>query len=684
MNMTAAQLKKIDPLHALIAGGFVSGTKHPLPLVATRYDVDLNHGLAVVTATRIFRNAEESSIEATITFPMPVHAVLFNLEARIDGSVLKARAQRRGEARATYEGALESGKTAVLHEEVLRGVHMLSVGHVPAGAEIEVSATWTMTLTNLNGRAQLRIPLTVGDIYGRSGLPDSDDLAYGGPVQTAELAAQCRDGEVTLLGSPLDGGRARVPLNAPIDLEVHGWTQGELRGRAADGREVVLRAEPAPFGDAGLNVAVLIDHSGSMGEICSLDDRSITKHQSVLAGLQTIATRIGQSDVIDLWEFDNTHHHVGSARGNALRSLIGKLNEPAGGTEIGTALAGVTALSQAQDVLLVTDGKSHALDVQALARSGRRFSVVLVGEDSLEANVGHLAALTGGEIFVSSGADLAEVLNAALLSLRTKHHPVTPITGRLQRLSVRRAGMTLTAEWREVRGPREGTPESRAVAALAASIALPALDSESAAQLAESEDLVTHLTSLILVDEEGAVQEGIPGTRKVALPAPRLMAQESALAVACLGSPGFDLLADRVFSRAVAAKPSRAFAPTIEPTHADLSILAGKIDWNAAPQRLQAGDLSALDREVALAIHSAAAIPEVVAFARQFGLDPVVLVIGLVARCEASISRSAARLAKAIFGDIIREGLNDIAQMLGLKGGQMLQVETEALPRPTS
>jgi hypothetical protein len=103
MNMTAAQLKKIDPLHALIAGGFVSGTKHPLPLVATRYDVDLNHGLAVVTATRIFRNAEESSIEATITFPMPVHAVLFNLEARIDGSVLKARAQRRGEARATYE-----------------------------------------------------------------------------------------------------------------------------------------------------------------------------------------------------------------------------------------------------------------------------------------------------------------------------------------------------------------------------------------------------------------------------------------------------------------------------------------------------------------------------------------------------------------------------------------------------
>jgi hypothetical protein len=76
---------------------------------------------------------------------------------------------------------------------------MLSVAHVPAGTEVEVSATWTMTVTNLNGRGHSRIPLTVGDIYGRSGLPDSDDLTNGGPVQTAELTVQCRDGQVNQL-----------------------------------------------------------------------------------------------------------------------------------------------------------------------------------------------------------------------------------------------------------------------------------------------------------------------------------------------------------------------------------------------------------------------------------------------------------------------------------------------------
>jgi Vault protein inter-alpha-trypsin domain len=426
MSMTVPQPETIDPLHALVAGGFVSGTKHPIPLVATRFSIDLNHGLAIVSATRIFRNAEDSSIEATITFPMPVHAVLFSLEKRIEGRVLKARAQRKGQARETYEEAIERGKTTVLHEEVLRGVHMLSMAHVPAGAEIEVSATWTMALTNLNGRGQLRIPLTVGDIYGRSGRPDSDDLTHGGHVETAELAVQCRDGEVTLLGRRLNDGRVQVPLNAPIDLEVSGWTPGDLRGRAADGREVVLRVEPTSFGDADVNVAVVIDHSGSMGETCSSDNRSMTKHQSVLAGLQAIASQIGHSDLIDLWEFSNAHRRVGSARGrnglqslirrNGLQSLVGRLSKPAGGTEIGAALAGVTARSQAHDVLLVTDGKSHALDVQTLAQTGRRFSVVLVGEDSLEANVGHLAALTGGEIFVSAGADLTNVFNCTALS----------------------------------------------------------------------------------------------------------------------------------------------------------------------------------------------------------------------------------------------------------------------------
>src|SRR6516164_5171684 len=94
-----------DPLRAFIAGAS-TGTGRPIPLVSTSYDVDIGGGLATVVTKRVFRNDEAESIEATITFPVPVHAVLFDLEARIDGRVVKARAQRRVQAREAYEDAI--------------------------------------------------------------------------------------------------------------------------------------------------------------------------------------------------------------------------------------------------------------------------------------------------------------------------------------------------------------------------------------------------------------------------------------------------------------------------------------------------------------------------------------------------------------------------------------------------
>ena len=159
MSPTAAQTT-IDPLSVFIAGGFARPQTEangfslvdapwPMPLVATRFDVLIDSGLAVVTTSRTFRNAESQSIEATITFPVPVHATLFALKVRIGDRVLDARARRKDAAREDYEAALERGKTAVLHEEVLRGVHMLSVGHVAPGALIEVQSNFAVALTNL-------------------------------------------------------------------------------------------------------------------------------------------------------------------------------------------------------------------------------------------------------------------------------------------------------------------------------------------------------------------------------------------------------------------------------------------------------------------------------------------------------------------------------------------------------
>jgi hypothetical protein len=354
MTLIAPQTR-IDPLHAFIAGGFVAGTPRPVPLVATRFDVLIDGGLAVVTTSRTFRNAESESIEATITFPVPVHATLFALKARIGDRVLDARAKRKDAARADYEGALERGKTAVLHEEVLRGVHMLSVGHVAPGIEIEVQSSFAMTLTNLDGRGALRIPLSVGDIYGRSGLPDSDDLVHGGTLPLADLTVDCRGGTAALIGGALEGGRAKIALDAPIDLEITGWLPRDLIGRAADGRSVTLRIEPTAAGEAPLDVAILVDHSGSMQEACAGDRPGLTKHQAAVGALAGLARAAGKSDLVDLWEFDDALTFIGSTRAGEKRqadlgTLVQALSAPRGGTEIGSALDRVLSRSKARDV----------------------------------------------------------------------------------------------------------------------------------------------------------------------------------------------------------------------------------------------------------------------------------------------------------------------------------------------
>ena len=142
----------------------------PLSLVHTKIDVRIHGGLAVVTTERLFRNAEATSIEATITFPVPVHATLVRLTARIGDRELVAVALARDAARETYEEAIDRGKTTVLHEEVLRGVHQLCVGHVPPGAQVAVRSTWVDALSRHTKGTLLRIPTTVGEIYGRSPL----------------------------------------------------------------------------------------------------------------------------------------------------------------------------------------------------------------------------------------------------------------------------------------------------------------------------------------------------------------------------------------------------------------------------------------------------------------------------------------------------------------------------------
>jgi hypothetical protein len=335
-------------------------------------------------------------------------------------------------------------------------------------------------------------------------------------VQEAELEVTCDQGEVHLGDGILANGRGRVPLNRPIELTVTGWQPRVLSGVAADGRSVRLDTRPAETGVAPIDAELVVDRSGSMGERCA--DGDGTKFSVLCDGLRELARALRSDDRVHLWEFANAATLLGAAQGRDLEDLVERLTPPGGGTEIGKALA-AAASSESGDIVVVTDGKSHALDVHALSRTGERFTVVLVGEDSLEANVGHLAGLSGGQLFVVAGVDAAKAIIAAFKSVRSAHILPPPVEGMPTKIALRRRGMTVTAEWS--RPPAADVKAPDCIGSVVAALALPLLPEDKAAALAEAHGLGSHLTSLVLVDEEGEAQPGLSAMRRVPSPTPR-------------------------------------------------------------------------------------------------------------------------------------------------------------------
>ena len=708
-----------DPLAAYGNLAVVAGTTRPVPLVATRFALRLDGGLATVTTTRIFRNAEADSIEATMTFPVPVHATLFKLEARIAGRVLSGQARQRGAAREGYEVAIDRGRTAVLHEEVLRGVHMISVGHVPPGEEIAVTCTWAMPMSlAADGTATLHIPVTVGDVYGRPPMPDSDAPAHGGPRQDADVEITGSHGQVTLAGAALVEGRARVRLDRPIRVSVSGWRPGTLHGVAADGRAVALQIEPADPGTLPLDAAILVDRSGSMNEAAgglqsprlARDRSSGTKHGVVTAALRALAQQLDDRDRLDLWQFANDAQRIAGA---SFADAVGKLADPDGGTELGAAIRAALAVSSTRDLLLITDGKSYAVDVQEFARSGRRIHVLLIGEDSLEANVGHLAALTGGSIFVANGDEAGLVLPMAIAAMRTPHVAHPSIEGPPTSVEACRGGLRLSATWTDAAAVADPA-QSRSVACVAAAMALPLMSGTAAASLAEAEGLVCHLTSLLLVDEQGAAQEGLPAQRKIEMMSPATSGREERLfclalmdadvpnqasAEACQAIPAFlrrqspgqtdlpvqpgkaagepppDLASALPVGPGVLRSLAERVLPVGRPRVAasgatnrtgGLRAAVGVVDWATDPEALRRADLSGLPAWVADQVRLAAASPEVAVLAQALGVGAEIIVMALLARAEGPTNRSADRFARTVLAGARADLVTAAAASIGL------------------
>jgi hypothetical protein len=604
------------------------GQPEPMPLKETRFDIDVEKGLAIIRTTRVFSNNYGRAIEAIFTFPVPFEGVLTALNAEIDGRKLSAAAKAKSEARDDYEEAVAQGKMAILHEEPLRGLHMLSIGQLAPGKTVRIDTEMVMPLSITSRTPFLKLPLVVGEIYGSSPFLPADDIkSVDGLKLEAILHVTAEHGRILLAdGSNLMNGQT-IKLDRHLYLQFPDQQFGTRKGIDGWGRDVKLWLANLETTKTALDIAILVDHSGSTGGRLGRG----TVHCAIRKGLETIAEELTNNDLLALWEFDDEAHFVGHTRGKDLKTLAKQLSGPNGGTQLGKAVEAVMQKAP-KPILVLTDGQTYAHEVETAKKAGFPIHAILVGEGSLDAMIGHLAAQTGGQVISTYQDDVAGALKTALPALRAEQSPLSgAITGgKPSRLKTTRGGIRLESEWSEI----ETSRKSDAVGRYAASLSLALLDEEAATSLAVTHSLTSHLTSLILIDEAGEAIEGLPQTVKMPV------AMASMMSVA-------PLLMDRL-SMAIPSFPVRRYS--VESGQSRRHALLDQSfslpdDWSAVMVD-HLDDITALPTPIRLRVEALTQKSEIMALAKSCNLPSATVALILIALRDKDRDRNAGRFVK--------------------------------------
>lgn len=684
---------------------FREGVGKPMPLTSTDIDIDIAAGLAVVVITRVFSNNEDVPIEAILTMPVGFNAVVTGLVAHIDGRRLRAVARLKEVARRSYETALDDGKLAVLHEEALRGIHVLSVGQLAPGKEVKVELRLVVPLATSDAGPFLRLPMTAGQLYGSTPLQPADDLITDAQVRhVASVTVRVDTGVPKLLcrGGLEPGESLKLPLDRAIEIVVEGGQFGTRMGVSATGHQVCVDLRPQQRGTGALKLAIVVDRSGSTSS--SIGNGSETVLSAMRRGLTEALSDTNEEDHIALWQFSDGCQRLGTGRGAEILHILKKLDEPSGGTRLGAAIRKV-AESGIQDILVLTDGQTWDALAPLASELGVRISAVLVGKASLDAKVGHLCALTGGDLFYAPEAEVGPCVRSALNSKRSSAvlRDIEVCDG--QPSLVRRClgGVNITASWSNAMEVGSGSDIGR----FAAWLCLGQLGEEKAMALSLIEGLCSQATSLVLVDEAGEASSGLSETRKVPLMADS-MSSISTSERRTQSDPGIRFMMRETTleerTEAFAARPHpemlrkrlngiRAGAPMTGSKSSRLSQIGGEsttsvaydvfnlqnlatvatgIDWEIQVNRFLEGDFDGLMRNEAFVLDTLARNEELAAVLRNVSLPPIIVLLAWLAMRFVTHSRAAKRFAtKALgqnaYGDLASEIEAAIADLIANK-----------------
>ena len=378
--------------------------------------------LCEVSVAQTYRNDEKVNIEAVYTFPLPLDAVLLELQVEIGGRVLKGEVIEKKAAEKQYVDAQDAGDAAVMLEAIEPGLYTLNVGNLLPGEKATITFSYALLYRWTGERLRFFLPTTIAPRYGDSPhqphqAPESSltvenkfslrveifgslrEARFVCPSHAVALAKSADKVVITLEEDKAVMDRDFV-LNVKSPQAIGGFA---LCDRDGEGVAAVASFQPVFPGlqqPRALNLAIVIDCSGSM------QGDSIAQARQALDG---ILNALQPRDHVTLIAFGSSTTTLSDRllacnRTNLVkaRHFGGQLKADMGGTEIGQALNSAYAVlgeTQAADVFLVTDGEVSSWEsvVKDAQRSGHRVFTVGVGSAVSEAFVRGLAAGTGGE-----------------------------------------------------------------------------------------------------------------------------------------------------------------------------------------------------------------------------------------------------------------------------------------------
>ena len=422
-----------------------------MPLERVSVQGTLRDFAAEITVEQHYRNPRPTNIEAVYTFPLPVGAVLLDLELDIGDRKLVGQVIEKQAAQERYEDAVTDGDTAVMIEISGQGLYSLNFGNLMAGETAVIRYRYALLLAWQGDRMRLVLPTTLAPRYGD---PTKAGLAAHQVPENSLLVEYPFDLRLSIEGL-LAGGEISCPTHtiatthdekgivvtlgasdndATLDRDFVLLMRGAHESSACvfdnGGAEKVvlasLRIPPLPKREERpLRLKVVIDCSGSMAGMSIAQARK--------AALE-ILNQLRPGDYFNFTLFGSTVEHFWENMVPAEARYIStawkqveSLDANLGGTETGTALSAVYAMDGQDNqgtsaltrlktrlrrekpecrkdneptpqILLITDGQvwNHESIVREAVKSQHRIFTVGVGLSTVDELVGELAKQTGG------------------------------------------------------------------------------------------------------------------------------------------------------------------------------------------------------------------------------------------------------------------------------------------------